>query len=60
MVKEGKKHLAVVDMQKDKQADQAVGQKIRVVEDLGVGCASTEPLQAVWSGHKARKRVCDP
>lgn len=47
-------------MQKDKQADQAVGQKIRVVEDLGVGCASTEPLQAVWSGHKARKRVCDP
>lgn len=43
-----------------RQADQAEGRRIRVVEDLGVGCGSTEPLQAVWRGHKASNRVYDP
>lgn len=36
------------------------GRRIRVVGDLGVGCGSSEPLQAVCRGHKASNRVCDP
>lgn len=55
-----KKHPAAADIQKDRQADPANGRRIRVGEDLGVGCGSTEPLQAVWRGHKASNRVCDP
>lgn len=30
------------------------------MEEQGVGCASTVPLQAIWIGHKASNRVCDP
>ena len=52
-----KKHPAAADVQRDRQAE---GQRIRVEEDLGVGCGSTELLQAVWRGHKASNRVCDP
>lgn len=55
-----KKHSAAADAQEDRQADQAEGQRIRIEEDLGVGCGSTELLQAVWRGHKASNRVCDP